>query len=104
MARQQPDPSRGHVAGCGRRSLELAAAGMLAAGIGQAGACESGYWLANVSEDGLRIELDDGSVWRVESIEGVLTVHWQRGTAISLCEEELVNVENDEAVVAERIR
>jgi hypothetical protein len=64
--------------------------------------CESGHWVDSVSEDGVIIELEDGSVWEVDIVGAIDAALWMPTTEIVACEGKLINIENNETVSATR--
>lgn len=64
--------------------------------------CESGHWVDSVSEDGIIIELEDGSIWEVDIVGAIDAALWVPTTEIVACEGKLINIENNETVSATR--
>lgn len=69
-----------------------------------AAACESGHWVKSVQADGKIVILEDGSVWEVDDAETVDTRLWLPTTEIVVCDDKLINTDDDETVDAMRIR
>ena len=65
--------------------------------------CEYEHEILSVSSEGRLITLEDGSMWRIDSVEGIDTSRWLPATPIAICEGELLNVDTKESVSAERM-
>ncbi len=66
--------------------------------------CESGHWVDSVSDDGQIVKLEDGSVWKVDTVDTVDSSLWLPVTDIVACGNRLINTEDNETVGATRIR
>ena len=68
------------------------------------GACEAGYGIDTVSEDGHIVKLDDGSIWEVHPVDRVTASMWLPTDDIVACETKLINTDESESVGALRLR
>ena len=66
--------------------------------------CESGHWIDSVSNDGEIVKLEDGSIWKVDSIDTIDSSLWLPITDIVVCNGKLINTDDNESVSARRIR
>jgi hypothetical protein len=66
--------------------------------------CESGHWVASVSDDGQIVKLEDGSIWEVDPVDAIDSTLWLPTTDIVVCDDKLINVDDNEQVSADRIR
>lgn len=66
--------------------------------------CESGHWVESVLNDGQIVKLEDGSIWKVDAVDAIDSSLWLPTTDIIVCEDKLVNTEDNETVSATRIR
>jgi hypothetical protein len=48
--------------------------------------------------------LEDGSVWEIDDGDTVDTATWTAGTEIVVCDDKLINTDDDETVDATKIR
>jgi len=67
-------------------------------------ACEDGHWIESVLDDGRLIRLEDGSLWQVEAYDRVTSAIWLPVTNIIVCDNRIINEDDNEAVAARRIR
>ena len=67
-------------------------------------ACESGHWVKSVQDDGKIVILEDGSVWEIDDGDTADTATWTSGTEIVVCDDKLINTDDDETVDAKKIR
>lgn len=67
-------------------------------------ACESGHWVKSVQADGKIVILEDGSVWEIDDGDTADTETWVPQTEIVVCDDKLINTDDDETVDATRIR
>lgn len=67
-------------------------------------ACESGHWVKSIQADGKIVILEDGSVWEIDDGDVADTATWTATTEIVVCDDKLVNTDDDETVDATRIR
>lgn len=68
------------------------------------GQCEDGHWIGEVSEGGNLVELEDGSLWRIDIADTTDTMLWLPTEDIVVCGDTLINADNKEKVSASRIR
>ncbi|MHB1271916.1 MAG: hypothetical protein ACYCZD_03955 [Rhodanobacter sp.] len=66
--------------------------------------CESGHWIESVSDDGEIVKLEDDSVWEVDAGDTVDSALWLPTTDIVVCDDKLINTEDNESVSASRLR
>jgi hypothetical protein len=64
-------------------------------------ACDDGYSIQAVLDDGSVIKLDDGSIWKVDQIDAVTASLW---LAPADDDERIINVDDEETVHVHRIR
>ena len=67
-------------------------------------ACENGHWIKNNIDRGRFIELENGSVWKINPIDRVTTSIWLPTTEITICDNMLVNTQDHEAVSATQLQ
>jgi hypothetical protein len=84
------------------------AAGVMLGGLGSSALatsdCESGHWIKSVQADGKIVILEDGSVWEVDDVDMVDTALWLATEEIVVCDDKLINTDDDETVDAKRLR
>ena len=66
--------------------------------------CESGHWIDSVSGDGEIVKLEDGSIWQVDSVDTIDSALWLPTTDIVACDDKLINTDDNETVLATRLR
>lgn len=66
--------------------------------------CESGHWVESVSGDGQIVKLEDGSIWQVNAVDAIDSMLWLPTTEIVVCDDKLINTDDNESVEATRIR
>jgi hypothetical protein len=66
--------------------------------------CESQHWVESVSDNGQIIQLEDGSIWEVDTGDAIDSALWLPTTDIVACEDKLINTDDNETVSAIRIR
>lgn len=66
--------------------------------------CETGHWVESVSNDGQIVKLEDGSIWEVDAVDAIDSMLWLPVTDITVCDDKLINTEDNETVSATRIR
>ena len=66
--------------------------------------CESGHWVDSVSNDGQVVKLEDGSIWEVDAVDAIDSALWLPTTDIVVCDDKLINTDDNETVSATRIR
>jgi hypothetical protein len=69
-----------------------------------ASVCEDGHWIEEVLADGKIIRLEDGSLWRVNDIDTVVSSIWLPVSEIVVCAGKLINTDDNESVEAGRIK
>ena len=67
-------------------------------------ACESGHWIRSVSGDGGVITIEDGSLWEVDPLDALDAALWLPLSGVVVCDDRIINVDDDETVSAVRIR
>ena len=71
---------------------------------GSASACEADHWIESVSADGRIVILEDDSVWEVDPADRVDSMLWLPTTEIVVCDDKLINTDDDETIDAVQIR
>lgn len=66
--------------------------------------CEDGHWIQSIAGNGEIIQLEDGSIWHVDSIDTVTSSIWLPISNITICGSYLINTDDGEKVSATRIR
>jgi len=66
--------------------------------------CESGHWIQEVSGNGSVVILEDGSVWKISSIDTITSTLWLPTTEITSCDDKLINMDDNEIVEAIKLR
>lgn len=66
--------------------------------------CEAGHWVESVSNDGQIVKLEDGSIWEVDAVDAIDSALWLPTTEIVVCDDKLINTDDNETVSATRIR
>jgi len=69
-----------------------------------ASACESGHYVAAVMDDGAMVKLEDGTLWQVSAADTVDSALWLPNTDIVVCDDKLINTEDNETVEATKIK
>jgi hypothetical protein len=67
-------------------------------------ACEDGHWIQEALADGRILKLEDGSLWRVDSIDTITSALWLPMSDVIVCDDTIVNVDDGETVHVHRIR
>jgi hypothetical protein len=67
-------------------------------------ACEAGHWIESVTADGQIIKLEDGSIWEVDPADVIDSALWLPISDIVVCDDKLINTDDNETVSARRIR
>lgn len=70
---------------------------------GYSGACDSGHWIQEVTSDGSIVTLEDGSIWKVSHIDTIDSMLWLPVDNITACDDKLINIDQSEAVDAEKL-
>ena len=65
--------------------------------------CEGGHWIQSISPGGEIVILDDGSIWKVEATDMIDSALWLPTTNIVVCDDKLINTDDNEIVEAVRI-
>ena len=65
--------------------------------------CESGHWIDAVMDNGAIIKLEDGSLWKVSSLDTINSSLWLPISNITVCDYKLINTDDNEIVEARRI-
>lgn len=66
--------------------------------------CEGGHWIDSVIDDGRIVKLEDGTIWQVDSIDQIYSMLWLPVSDIVVCDDKLINIDDDEVVNARRLR
>lgn len=66
--------------------------------------CESGHWLQSKTSDGSVLILEDGSIWKVSSIDTIDSQLWLPIDNIIICEGKLINTDDNTSIEATRIK
>jgi len=66
--------------------------------------CETGHWIDSVLDDGQIIKLEDGSIWQVDPVDAIDSALWLPVTDVIVCNDKIINVDDNESVSAMRIR
>ena len=66
--------------------------------------CEDGHWIQSIAGNGEIIKLEDGSIWKVDSIDTVTSNIWLPISNITVCGSYLINTDDGEKVSATRIK
>ena len=66
--------------------------------------CEAGHWIESVAADGRIVKLGDGSIWEVDAVDVIYSMLWLPVTDIVVCDDKLINTDDNETVSARRIR
>jgi hypothetical protein len=72
--------------------------------IGLARAYETGLSVQANLGGGQIIKLDDGSVWKVDSVDAIDSQLWLVGDDIVACDDKLLHIDDGEEVQARRIK
>ncbi len=76
---------------------------ILALTFGLNASCESGHWIDAVMDNGALIKLEDGSLWKVSSLDTINSSIWLPISNITACDYRLINTDDNEVVEAQRI-
>lgn len=66
--------------------------------------CEDGHWIEEVMDDGGVIKLEDGSLWEVDAGDTVDSALWLPVTDVLVCDDKIINTDDNETVHVRRIR
>jgi hypothetical protein len=55
-------------------------------------------------DDGTIVKLEDGSLWEIDSVDRIDTMLWLPTTDVTVCDDKLINTEDNETVGARRLR
>jgi hypothetical protein len=66
--------------------------------------CDDGHWIDSVIDDGSIIKLEDGSIWQVDDTDTVDSALWLPVTDVIVCDDKIINSDDNESVHATRIR
>jgi hypothetical protein len=86
---------------------KLAAAGVSLAqpdGGTERSGCESGHWVNEVVSSGEYVQLEDGSLWEIDTLNHIDTMLWLPTENITVCGSELINTDTGDKVGARRLR
>ncbi len=67
-------------------------------------ACETGHWIEAVLSDGEIIKLEDGSLWEVDAGDQVTAALWLPVSNVVVCDEKIINADDNESVGAKRLK
>jgi hypothetical protein len=67
-------------------------------------ACEDGHWIDAVLADGKILKLEDGSLWKVDPTDTITASLWLPISDVIVCDEKIVNVDDEETVHVRRMR
>ena len=67
-------------------------------------ACDAGHWIGSVSDDGIIIKLEDGSIYEVSDVDAATSALWLPTTEIVACDDKLINTDDGETVEATQIK
>lgn len=67
-------------------------------------ACEDGHWIEEVLADGKILKLEDGTLWRVDSVDTITSSLWLPVSDVIVCDDKIVNVDDSETVRVRQIR
>lgn len=60
--------------------------------------CTEKHWIKSKSDDGSIIILEDGTVWEVDVLDRINSMLWLPTEDVIICNEEMINLSNDEKV------
>jgi hypothetical protein len=86
------------------RPTETTASRRSAHGRVYSSSCEDGHWVDSVSADGTIVILEDGSVWEVDPVDAIDSALWLPTTDVIVCDDKIINTEDNEKVSARRLR
>ncbi len=66
--------------------------------------CENGHWIESVTDDGEIIKLEDGSIWQVDATDTIDSALWLAMSDVILCNDKMINVDDNEKVSVTRLR
>ena len=66
--------------------------------------CDGGHWVDSVSSNGEIVKLEDGSIWKVGGVDAIDSMLWLPTTDIIVCDDKLINTDDNEAVDATRLK
>jgi hypothetical protein len=66
--------------------------------------CDDGYAIEAVLDDGNVIKLDDGSLWKVDPVDAVTASLWSATDDVLVCDDKIINVDDEETAHVHRIR
>lgn len=66
--------------------------------------CENGHWIQQVIGNGAFVNLEDGTLRKIDSLDTIDSSLWLPTSDIVVCDGQLINTDDDESVGATRIR
>jgi hypothetical protein len=66
--------------------------------------CEEGHWIQEVFADGEIIQLENGSMWKVDLADTIDSRLWLPVSNVLICGYKIINVDDNESVHATKIR
>lgn len=66
--------------------------------------CDAGHWVDSVSSNGELVKLEDGSIWQVDAVDAIDSMLWLPTTDILVCDDKLINTEENQVVEATRLK
>jgi hypothetical protein len=66
--------------------------------------CDSGHWINSVSDDGDIIKLEDGSIWKVDSVDTIISTLWLPVTDVIVCDDKIINTDDNESVSVTKLK
>jgi hypothetical protein len=67
-------------------------------------ACDADHWIEEVLGDGAIIKLEDGSLWQVDSVDEITAVLWLPTTEVVVCDDKIINTDDNESVQVRRLK
>lgn len=66
--------------------------------------CDDGHWIDSVMDDGKLIKLEDGSLWRVDDADAIDSALWLPVSDVVVCDDKIINTDDNESVHAVQIQ
>ncbi len=66
--------------------------------------CEDGHWVQSKSDNGEIVVLEDGSVWKINPVDRIITMLWLPTDSIVACPDKLINTDDGEVAEARQLR
>ena len=70
----------------------------------QPNGCSDGHWIQSITGNGEIIELEDGSIWQVDSIDTITSSIWLPISNVTVCGSTMINIDDGEKVGVTKLK